>query len=65
MEGNMLAGGKSILCMDRGAFNHKKELKQLFAKAMNAQGAKAVGGLGAEDQKQEVPNDMLEGYSKK
>jgi len=28
--------------MERGCFNHKKELKQLFAKAMGTQGAKNV-----------------------
>ena len=28
--------------MERGFFNHKKELKQLFAKAMGPQGAKKV-----------------------
>jgi len=65
LESNAMAGGKSVLAMERNAFNHKKELKQLFAKAMNAQGAKAVAGLGAEEKKQELPADMLEGYSKK
>jgi len=49
--------------MERGHFNHKKELKQLFAKAMNAQGAKGVQIN--EEAKEEVKADMLEGYSKK
>jgi hypothetical protein len=38
----MSKSGDSILKMEKASFNHKKELKQLFAKAMNAQGAKNV-----------------------
>jgi hypothetical protein len=50
--------------MERGCFNHKKELKQLFAKAMGTQGAKNVA-LTAEETKREPQPEMLEGYNKK
>lgn len=49
--------------MEKGNFNHKKELKQLFTKAMSAQGAKGV--TMPEEGKEEAKADMLEGYSKK
>ena len=54
---------ESILSMERGFFNHKKELKQLFAKAMGTQGAKTAAL--AEEAKREVQPELLEGYSKK
>lgn len=51
----------SVLKMERAFFNHKKELKQLFAKVM---GGKNVV-IPTEDKKEEAKADLLEGYSKK
>ena len=36
---------KSVLKLDRHSFNYKKELKSLFAKAVNQKGATKVGNL--------------------